>query len=198
LSIVKQKLLTGRKEGAIYVWFDALMTNKELVVLLDADGQPCGTAPKLEIHDHETPLHLAFSCYVFDSTGRLLVTRRALTKATWPGVWTNSFCGHPGPGEDMVDAVRRRGRWELGLEVSRVELRLPKFKYRAVDMNGIVENELCPVFTAVTVDDVRPRPSEVCEYRWVSLPGLLTAAESAPWAFSPWMVLQLKELDPGL
>jgi isopentenyl-diphosphate delta-isomerase len=198
LSIVKQKLLTGRKEGAIYVWFDALMTNKELVVLLDADGQPCGTAPKLEIHDHETPLHLAFSCYVFDSTGRLLVTRRALTKATWPGVWTNSFCGHPGPGEDMVDAVRRRGRWELGLEVSRVELRLPKFKYRAVDMNGIVENELCPLFTAVTFDDVRPRPSEVCEYRWVSLPGLLTAAESAPWAFSPWMVLQLKELDPGL
>jgi isopentenyl-diphosphate delta-isomerase len=64
-------------------------------------------------------------------------------------------------------------------------------------MNGIVENELCPVFTAVTVDDVRPRPSEVCEYRWVSLPSLLTAAESAPWAFSPWLVLQLKELGPG-
>jgi len=197
LSIVKQKLLIRREEGAFDLWFDALMTNKELVVLLDADGQPCGTAAKLEIHDHETPLHLAFSCYVFNRRGQVLVTRRALTKATWPGVWTNSFCGHPAPGEDPMDAVRRRGQWELGIEVSGVELRLPKFRYRAVDMNGIVENELCPVYTAVTVDDVIPRPSEVCEYRWVSLPSLLTAAESASWAFSPWLVLQLKELGPG-
>ena len=173
------------------------MTNNELVVLLDADGQPCGTAPKLEIHNRETPLHLAFSCYVFDRLGRVLVTRRALTKATWPGVWTNSFCGHPAPGEDMLDAIRRRGQWELGIEVSTMEQRLPKFRYKAVDMNGIVENELCPVFTAVTIDDVIPRQSEVCEYRWVSLPGLFTAAESAPWAFSPWLVLQLKELGTG-
>jgi isopentenyl-diphosphate delta-isomerase len=198
LSIVKQKLVMGRKEGACDLWFDAFMTQKELVVLLDANGQPCGAASKQEIHHHETPLHLAFSCYVFDRLGRVLVTRRALSKATWPGVWTNSFCGHPAPGEDMLDAIRRRGQWELGIEVSSMEKRLPKFRYRAVDVNGIVENEVCPVFTAVTVDYVIPRQSEVCEYRWVSLAGLLTAAESAPWAFSPWLVLQLKELGPDL
>lgn len=194
LSIVKQKLFKGRKEDGFDLWFDAVMTNIELVVLLDGDGQPCGTAPKLEVHNHETPLHLAFSCYVFDQSGRVLVTRRALGKATWPGVWTNSFCGHPAPGEDMMDAIRRRGQWELGIDVSGVERRLPDFRYRATDMNGIVENELCPVFTAVTDDAITPRQSEVCEYRWVSLPSLLTAAEAAPWAFSPWMVLQLKEL----
>lgn len=194
LSIVKQKLIKGRKEDGFDLWFDAVMTNIELVVLLDGDGQPCGTAPKLEVHNHETPLHLAFSCYVFDQSGRVLLTRRALGKATWPGVWTNSFCGHPAPGEDMVDAIRRRGQWELGIDVSGVERRLPDFRYRATDMNGIVENELCPVFTAVTDDPITPRQSEVCEYRWVSLPSLSTAAEAAPWAFSPWMVLQLKEL----
>ena len=93
-----------------------------------------------------------------------------------------------------MDAIRRRGQWELGIDVSGVERRLPDFRYRATDMNGIVENELCPVFTAVTDDAITPRQSEVCEYRWVSLPSLLTAAEAAPWAFSPWMVLQLKEL----
>lgn len=171
--------------------------DQELVVLLDENGRPCGTAPKQGIHDHNTPLHLAFSCYVFDGAGRLLVTRRALVKTAWPGVWTNSFCGHPGPGENMTDALRRRGRWELGIGLSDVQQRLPDFRYRAVDPNGIVENEICPVFTALTDDPVTPRPSEVCEYRWVSLSALAAAAESAPWAFSPWLVLQLKELDTG-
>ena len=98
----------------------------------------------------------------------------------------------------MVDAVRRRGRWELGIELSNVQERLPQFRYRAVDTNGIVENELCPVFTAASTDAVVPRPSEVCDYRWVSVPDLLAAAESSPWALSPWLVLQLKELAPTL
>lgn len=171
---------------------------QELVVLLDAEGQPCGTAPKQDVHHLGTPLHLAFSCYVFDPEGKILVTRRALTKTAWPGVWTNSFCGHPAPGEDMVDALHRRSQWELGITISKVELRLPGFRYRAVDAGGIVENEVCPVFTAVTHDSVTPRQSEVCEYQWVSLHGLAAAAESAPWAFSPWLVLQLKELGDAL
>jgi isopentenyl-diphosphate Delta-isomerase len=174
------------------------MTDKEQVVLLDENGQTCGSAAKEEIHSHNTPLHLAFSCYLFDRSGQILVTRRALTKVAWPGVWTNSFCGHPAPGEDMMDAIRRRGRWELGIELSDVQERLPEFRYRAVDPNGIVENELCPVFTAITTGSIVPRQSEVCEYRWVSVPDLLTAAESAPWALSPWLVLQLKELAPTL
>lgn len=170
------------------------MPDQELVVLLDAGGQPCGAALKQEVHDHDTPLHLAFSCYVFDRLGRVLVTRRSLVKTAWPGVWTNSFCGHPAPGENMMEAVRRRAQWELGIDLINLEERLPEFRYRAVDPNGIVENEVCPVFTAVADDALAPRPSEVCEYRWVSMASLVAAAESAPWAFSPWLVLQLKEL----
>lgn len=174
------------------------MTDQEFVVLLDADGQACGTALKQDVHHRDTPLHLAFSCYVFDQMGRVLVTRRALSKTAWPGVWTNSFCGHPAPGENMLDAVRRRGQWELGLGLLKVEQRLPQFRYRAVDPNGIVENEICPVFTALTTDSVTPRQSEVCEYRWVSMSSLVAAAEAAPWAFSPWLVLQLKDLNAAL
>src|SRR3954465_2028069 len=97
----------------------------DLVVLLDDAGRPSGTASRGTVHTDATPLHLAFSCYVLAPDGAMLVTRRALTKATWPGVWTNAFCGPPRPGEALADAVTRYARHELGLELDDVELAIP-------------------------------------------------------------------------
>ena len=166
----------------------------ELVVLLDDDGTPVGTAEKVSVHGVETPLHLAFSCHVYGPDGRVLVTRRALSKLTWPGVWTNSFCGHPGPDESMEEAIARRALDELGLHLSELELVLPDFRYRAVDASGIVENEICPVYRAVTMSDPVANPAEVAEWAWLEPGALLTAAASAPFAFSPWLVWQLEQL----
>lgn len=123
----------------------------ELVVLVDPSGAAVGTAEKATVHASRTPLHLGFSCYVIDRRGRLLVSRRALGKRTFGGAWTNSFCGHPGPGETLVEAVRRRASAELGLTLGEVRLVLPGFSYRA-RMDGIEENELCPVLVSF-VDD---------------------------------------------
>src|SRR6476620_6210506 len=109
------------------------------VVLLDDEGREIGSAPKASIHGTDTALHLAFSCHVLDEHGRVLVTRRALGKTTWPGVWSNSFCGHPRPAEPLIQAVRRRAEYELGLELEDIELALPLFRYRATDASGIVE-----------------------------------------------------------
>lgn len=163
----------------------------ELVVLLGDDGEAIGTAVKATVHGADTPLHLAFSCHVFDGDGRILVTRRALSKRTWPGVWTNSFCGHPAPGEAVTDAVARRARRELGLALHGLECALPRFRYRAVDASGVVENEVCPVYTATTTDAVVPAGDEVAEFRWTDPRALVSAVEAAPWAFSPWLSLQL-------
>ena len=165
----------------------------EQVVLVDEAGVPIGTADKSVIHDGDTPLHLAFSCHFFSPDGRVLVTRRALGKATFPGIWTNAFCGHPAPGEELPDAVRRRAERELGIELESLEVALPDFRYRAVDASGVVENEICPVYRAVSHGDPKPAHDEVAEWRWVTPAALRTAVEATPFAFSPWLVLQLEQ-----
>lgn len=165
-----------------------------MVVLLDDAGRPIGEAPKAGVHTQDTPLHLAFSCYLLNGLGELLLTRRSPEKKTWPSVWTNSFCGHPAPGENPEDAVLRRARYELGAEVGRIELVLPSFRYRAVDPSGIVENEICPVYVARILGPLRPNPFEVADYAWMT-PGLLAQAlERTPAVFSPWLVLQFAQL----
>lgn len=171
------------------------MTDLDVVVLLDAEHRPTGTAPRASVHDTDTPLHLAFSCYLVDDAGRVLMTRRALAKRTWPGVWTNSFCGHPRPEEEMEAAVHRYAGHELGTTLGSLRCVLPSFRYRAVDASGVVENEFCPVFVATAAGPVGPNPDEVAEHRWVDPGELETAASVAPWALSPWLVEQLAELD---
>ena len=124
---------------------------------MDDEGRAIGSMPKPLVHHGETPLHRAFSAYLFDDAGRLLVTRRALGKQTFPGMWTNTVCGHPGPGEDDADAIARRARFELGLDVADVRPALPGYRYRA-EFRGVVENEICPVYLGRFTRDAGARP----------------------------------------
>ncbi len=162
------------------------------VVLVDEAGQPVGTADRMAVHTAETPLHLAFSTYLFNARGEVLLTRRGLGKKTWPGVWTNSCCGHPRPGETFEDAARRRIREELGMHVGPLTPLLSDFRYRAIDASGIVENEICPVFAAfVTDEEPVPDPREVSEFMWVPWENLTAAITATPHVYSPWAALQV-------
>jgi isopentenyl-diphosphate delta-isomerase len=169
-------------------------TGGERVVLLDDDGPEVGSAAKAAVHHESTPLHLGFSCYLFDGAGRVLLTRRALGKQTWPGVWTNSFCGHPAPGEPVAEAVRRRARQELGVTVERPVCVLPRFRYRAVAADGTVENEVCPVFCARTDAAIQASADEIMDSQWVTWFELRSAAELA-WSISPWAAEQIPLLE---
>lgn len=166
----------------------------EKVVLLDETGQAIGVEDKTTVHHRQTPLHLAFSCYVFNDRGEFLLTQRAHHKPTFPSVWTNTCCGHPAPEEDMGAAIVRRLGEELGLTVHDLELALPGFRYRAVMPNGVVENEMCPVFFAFTEDTPRPNPDEVAETRWVDWAEFSTGVLSGRVEVSPWCELQVRQL----
>lgn len=168
------------------------------VILLDPDGAAIGEIARSVVHSRNTPLHLAFSCHVENEAGEVLVTRRALSKKTWPGVWTNSCCGHPRPGEVMTEAIRRRLDDELGLVVGELSCALPDFAYTATDASGIVENEVCPVFwtrVAHPTPAVRANPDEVMDWEWVQWDDLVVGAQRTPFAFSPWAVQQLNLLS---
>ena len=166
----------------------------ESVVLLDESGSACGTAAKAVVHHDQTPLHLAFSAYLFNEVGQFLLTRRAESKRTWPGVWTNTCCGHPLPSEPLADGVRRRLRQELGIRAAEVVLVLPRFRYQARMANGVLENELCPVYAVYSDATPAPDPAEVADTRWVDWDEFCAAVRAGQQSISPWCALQLAEL----
>ncbi|MEU7475934.1 isopentenyl-diphosphate Delta-isomerase [Lentzea sp. NPDC042327] len=165
----------------------------EQVVLLGEDGSAIGVEDKAVVHHADTPLHLAFSSYVFDSAGNTVLTRRALHKKTFPGLWTNTCCGHPLPEEDMAEAVRRRLRDELGMDVGVPELVLPAFRYRA-EMDGVVENEMCPVFRVLSDAEPVPNPDEVDSTERVPWSVYASSVLDGTRPVSPWSRLQVAEL----
>ncbi|KQS66101.1 isopentenyl-diphosphate Delta-isomerase [Modestobacter sp. Leaf380] len=167
---------------------------EELIVLVDDDGRQVGTMPKRLVHHGDTPLHRAFSAYLFDDAGRLLVTRRAQVKQTFPGMWTNTVCGHPGPGEDDAAAIARRASDELGLGVTDLAPALPGYRYRA-EFDGVVENEICPVYVGRFVGEPRPDPAEAGEWEVLDWPAFRARQEAEGDAWSPWCREQARLIE---
>lgn len=166
----------------------------ELIVLLSEDGREIGTAPKLASHHLQTPLHRAFSCYIFDENGRFLVTQRAKSKKVWPGVWTNSVCGHPGPGESFESAIARRALDELGMTVRDITVVLPDYRYTTPAYNGVIENEICPVYVARLDTQTTANPDEVEALDWLPWDAYLQDIASDPDKYSYWAKDQLPHL----
>lgn len=155
----------------------------EYVVLTNERGDAIGTAAKATVHTEHTPLHKAFSSFLFTDSGELLITQRALSKKTWPGVWTNSCCGHPMLEETVEAAAARRINYEIGMRAPPLTLVLPAFRY-LVKREGVMEREHCPVLVGFTNDTPHPNPEEVGGWHHV------------PWSAYVALALPLKEHLP--
>jgi len=165
----------------------------EMIVLVTDDGIPLATQAKSTVHDDDTPLHSAFSVFLFNDRGELLLQRRSLSKKTWPGVWSNSCCGHVMLHEKSMDGAKRRLKFELGISGVELELILPNFRYRA-EKDGVVENEICPVFVGRTVKLPKPNPDEVAETKWVDWEEFRATISLPESGISPWAVEEVELL----
>ncbi|WP_220336975.1 MULTISPECIES: isopentenyl-diphosphate Delta-isomerase [unclassified Wenzhouxiangella] len=169
-------------------------SDSEELILVDAADREIGTLSKGACHDGEGILHRAFSVFLFDAQGRLLVQQRAGEKRLWPGYWANSCCSHPRAGEDMDEATVRRTREELGV-TAELEF-VYKFQYQANYGDLGAENELCWVYIGRTAEsDVRPNPTEIDGWRFLApeeVDALIAdeAADVAPWFRMEWRELR--------
>jgi isopentenyl-diphosphate delta-isomerase len=162
---------------------------KHLVELVDADGVPMGSATVDQAHRAPGRLHRAFSVFLRDPEGRVLLQQRATGKTRFPLRWANTCCGHPRPGEDVAVAARRRLLEEIG--VGEVELtEVGRYSYYAEDpITGRVEYEFDHVLLgdAPPGHPLLPDPDEVADIRWVEVPQLRRAIAADPRSYAPWL-----------
>jgi isopentenyl-diphosphate delta-isomerase len=166
----------------------------ELLILVDSADNVTGYENKAEAHRGQGLLHRAFSIFLFNDRGDVLIHKRGATKPLWPGYWTNSCCSHPRKGETYQQAVERRLQEELGVSADLTYLY--QFQYNA-DFDGQgSENELCAVFVGRLADtrDLSPNPIEIAECRWVSCAELEAWLAAEPDRFTPWFKLEWARL----
>lgn len=165
---------------------------------VDDNGRIVGTAPRLAAHESGGIRHLAISVVVVDADGRLLLQKRADSKALFAGRWSNTVCTHPLPGEEPAAAAARRLHEELSVQCDLTAG--GTFAYEALDhVSGLSENELDHVFLGRADADPVPDPDEVSEVRWIHPADLAAEMAAAPDRFTPWLqpVLVAAGLDHG-
>jgi len=169
------------------------------IILVDENDDPLGFETKLKAHENGGKLHRAFSIFVFNAEGKLLLQRRAEEKYHFSGLWTNTCCGHPKRGEKLQDAVHRRLREEFGFDTVLEEAF--SFLYRASDArSGLSEYEFDHVFFGQFDGEPRPDPDEIGDWKWVGLVELMVDLENSPHDYTPWFkiaVHQVIEKLPG-
>ncbi len=173
-------------------------SENECLILVDENDNETGVLSKAECHDGEGRLHRAFSVFLFNQDGELLLQQRASRKRLWPMFWSNSCCSHPREAEEVEDAGRRRLREELNLQC---ELDfLYKFQYQANFGELGAENEFCHVFAGYTDDGVIAHPDEIADWRYID-PDELTreiaedGSRFTPWLKMEWQRIQAEFLD---
>ena len=171
------------------------MMDKVEVVLVDHEDNPRGTMEKMEAH-RKGLLHRAFSVFVFNDQGKLMLQQRALHKYHSPGLWSNTCCSHPYPGEKVEAAAHRRLQEEMGFDC---ELQHAfSFVYRAELDQGMTEHELDHVFTGLAGKEPIINPDEVNDWKWVEVDELVQDMETNPEKYTVWFRIIFKEFRKNL
>ncbi len=162
-----------------------MVKKKEMIILVDQNNRELGTGEKIQVHK-EGKLHRAFSIFIFNSDGELLIQRRANQKYHSGGLWANTCCGHPRFGENLHAAAIRRLQEEMGFKANNLKPAF-SFIYKTVFDDGLIEHEYDFVFIGTYNGKVQPDPDEVSEYQWVSFDSLKKDVQDCPEKYVYWL-----------
>lgn len=163
----------------------------EQVVLVDELDNPIGTMEKMEAHE-KALLHRAFSVFIFNNDGEMLIQQRALSKYHSGGLWTNSCCSHPRPNEKTLAAANRRLKEEMGFETDLIKAF--DFIYKAPFLNGLTEYEFDHVFIGYYDGIVKADPEEVANFKYVSFQKMEQLLINDPSAYTEWFKIALPKV----
>ncbi len=166
------------------------MKQKEFVILVDENDTELGLMEKHEAHQ-KALLHRAFSVFVFNKKGELLLQQRALNKYHSGGLWTNTCCSHPRENEKTIDAAHRRLKEEMGFDCTLTEKF--HFIYKAAFDNGLTEHELDFIYIGTTNEEPNINNDEVASYKWINMQELITDMRLHPKNYTVWFSIILKE-----
>lgn len=159
-------------------------SEEEPLILVDESDREIGFLSKGECHDGDGVLHRAFSLFIFNSDGELLLQQRSAGKRLWPRFWSNSCCSHPRRGETMTVATRRRLDQELGMEADFEHVFTFQYHARYLDLGS--ESEVCHVFVGLCDDPPRPNSTEIDAVRWITPDELDREFRDQPETLTPW------------
>lgn len=167
--------------------------NDENLIVVDENNQILGYQDKETCHQGEGILHRAFSIFLFNDAGEVLLQQRSAEKPLWPLIWSNSCCSHPRKGENLDQSTRRRLAEELGINSNLQYLYTFRYHARYKDIGS--EHEICAVFIGKSNDQIQVNPTEIADWKWVSQHELTSRIESEPEHYSPWMKMEWARLQ---
>ena len=163
----------------------------EQVIHVDENDQQIGVGEKIETHQ-QNRLHRGFSIFVFNSKGETLLQQRARGKYHCGGLWVNTCCGHPRPGETVEAAVHRRMREELGIDCDFTKI--GKYVYQVDFENGLHEHEFLHVFSGTADVTPQPNPDEVMAWKWMPMDALKKDMRDHPENYAYWFKVSIEKL----
>ena len=174
---------------------DIVSFDNEALIIVDAQDRILGHGTKAELHQGAGTLHRAFSIFLFNDAGEVLLQQRSADKPLWPGYWSNTCCSHPRRGESYGIATRRRLMEELGVEAPLWFTH--RFRYQAQFNDDGAEHELCSVYVGRIGCDPEPNPQEISDWQWISPAALDEWIETEPERLTPWFKLEWTALRSG-
>ena len=162
------------------------------VILVNSNNEPIGEMEKMEVHEKGL-LHRAFSVFIFNKQGEMLLQQRAQQKYHSPQLWTNACCSHPMPGEETEASAHRRLKEELGFDTALTEVF--SFTYQSVFDNGLTEHEFDHVFTGVYDGVLLPNPEEVKDHCFMKMEDIRKQIKLSPQQYTSWFKIAFPKLE---